>query len=322
MEKMNDISVSVIIPMYNVEKYIEKCASSLLKQTLKDIEYIFVDDCSTDGTVSRLEQVIQNYSARIHQVRILKNASNMGSAATRNAGLAQANGMYIGWVDADDWIENSMYVTLYNLAIKTKADIVWCNYSLEYEEKSVAISTFIESKNKSVFLQKYLICPMTPLWNTLIKKDLYFNNKIIFLDGCDMWEDYNVTAKLYYFSQKSVHSDIILYHYRQTNTNSMCKSGSNYKKNMAKLKNASDVLDFFSNKDMFPYVRKQLYHRILSAKQFFLYIEKDIQSYISVYPQSNYYILSNSFYGLKAKGIEWLSVKLYLLIIRLSNISI
>lgn len=308
--------------MYNVEKYIEKCASSLLEQTLDDIEYIFVDDCSTDGTINRLEHVIQSYPARIHQVKILKKLVNMGSAATRNAGLSQANGMYIGWVDADDWIENSMYASLYNVAIKTKADIVWCNYSLECEDKSLAVSTFIESKNKPVFLQKYFNFQMTPLWNTLIKKDLYFGNEIAFLDGCDMWEDYNVTTKLYYFSQKSVHSDIILYHYRQTNTNSMCNSRPNHKINIAKLKNASDVLDFFSNKDIFPYVRKQLYHRILSAKQFFLYIEKDIQSYVSICPKSNHYILSNSFYGLKAKGIEWLSVKLYLLIIRLSNISI
>ena len=322
MEKMKNISVSVIIPMYNVEKYIEKCASSLLEQTLDDIEYIFVDDCSTDGTINRLEHVIQSYPARIHQVRILKNVENKGSAATRNVGLSQANGMYIGWVDADDWIENSMYVTLYNVAIKTKADIVWCNYSLEYEDKSLAVSTFIDSKNKSIFLQKYLNSPMTPLWNTLIKKDLYFSNEIAFLDGYDMWEDYNVTTKLYYFSQRIVHSDVILYHYRQTNTDSMCKSESTHKKNIAKLKNASDVLDFFSAKDMFPYVRKQLYHRIVYAKQFFLYIEKDIQSYVSIYPQSNHYILSNSFYGLKAKIIEWLSVKLYSLIIRLSNICI
>ena len=319
---MNNISVSVIIPMYNVEKYIEKCASSLFEQTLDDIEYIFVDDCSTDGTVSRLEQVIQNYPARIHQVRILKNASNMGSAATRNAGLSQANGMYIGWVDADDWTENSMYVTLYNLAIKTKADIVWCNYSLEYEEKSLAVSTFIESKNKTDFLQKYLNYPMTPLWNTLIKKDLYFSNKIAFLDGYDMWEDYNVTAKLYYFSQKSVHCDMILYHYRQTNADSMCKGKATYKKNVAKVKNASEVLEFFSSNDMFPYVRKQIYCKILCAKQFYLYTEKDIRSYVNTCSTSNQYILSNSLYGLKAKAIEWLSVKLYLLIIRLSNISI
>ena len=101
--------VSVIIPVYNVEKYIERCARSLLEQSLKDIEYIFVDDCSPDNSITMLENILKEYPERQPLVKILFHEPNRGLAYTRQEGVDAAKGEYIIHCDSDDWVEPEMY---------------------------------------------------------------------------------------------------------------------------------------------------------------------------------------------------------------------
>lgn len=123
---MFSYKVSVIIPVYNVEKYIERCARSLMEQTLDEIEYIFIDDCSSDNSVSILEVVISDYPERQKSVSIYKQPFNGGQAKARNKGIELAKGEYISFVDSDDWIDNRMLETLYENAQKNRADISCC----------------------------------------------------------------------------------------------------------------------------------------------------------------------------------------------------
>lgn len=105
----NSPSVSVIVPIYKVEKYIERCAISLLSQTLKDIEYIFINDNSPDKSMDILSQCIQKYPSRSKQIKIITHQQNLGSAAARNDGTKIATGQYIIHCDGDDWVEKDMY---------------------------------------------------------------------------------------------------------------------------------------------------------------------------------------------------------------------
>ncbi len=121
---MNRYSVSIIVPIYNVEKYIERCAVSLFEQDFEDIEYIFVNDCTPDNSIQILEEVIEKYPNRKSNVKIIHYKANKGLGSARKTGLEQATGEYVLHIDSDDWVELDMVLCLYNKAIETDADIV------------------------------------------------------------------------------------------------------------------------------------------------------------------------------------------------------
>ena len=110
--------ISVIIPVYNAEKYLEKCLNSVIKQTLKDIEIICINDGSTDGSLN----ILQKYSEKDKRFIII-DQKNSGQSVARNKGLSVAKGEFIGFVDSDDWIDDDFYEKLYDAAIEYKADI-------------------------------------------------------------------------------------------------------------------------------------------------------------------------------------------------------
>ncbi|MBR1792919.1 MAG: glycosyltransferase family 2 protein, partial [Bacteroidales bacterium] len=101
--------VSVIVPVYNVEKYIGRCAESLMKQTLQNMEFIFVDDCSPDESIEVLNQVIQRYPNRAHQVKIVRHDRNQGFPFARSSGIKPAEGEYVAHCDSDDWVDTGIY---------------------------------------------------------------------------------------------------------------------------------------------------------------------------------------------------------------------
>ena len=138
--------VSVIVPFYKVEKYIEKCASSLLQQTLDDMEFIFVDDCGEDNSANILKKVIEQYPSR--DVKVVKMERNSGVSAARACGIEIAHGEYIGFCDSDDWMESDMYRTLYNEAIKVHADIVGCGFVEHKEGREISVKFDEEVDNE------------------------------------------------------------------------------------------------------------------------------------------------------------------------------
>lgn len=118
--------VSVIVPIYNASAYIKQCAVSLFEQTLDDIEYIFIDDCTTDDSMEVLNECIEEYPNRKNRIKILKHAVNSGQAAARTTGMKAATGEYMIHCDPDDWVDQRMYSDMYYEAIKANADIAVC----------------------------------------------------------------------------------------------------------------------------------------------------------------------------------------------------
>ncbi|MBZ2165915.1 glycosyltransferase [Methanobacterium spitsbergense] len=153
------VKVSVIVPVYNVEKYLRQCLESILNQTLIEIEIICVNDGSTDKS----SQILEEYAEKYKQITVI-NQENKGIGLSRNAGMECATGEYIGFVDSDDWIDEKMYETMYINAKSHNSDIVMCLTHLfddaiqEYKPSDpyFALNLFNESFDNTVFDHKLI----------------------------------------------------------------------------------------------------------------------------------------------------------------------
>ena len=125
---MDSPDISVIIPVFNSGSYIRRCARSLFSQTLRNIEYIFIDDCSTDESISILREVIDEYPDRRHSVKVIRNDSNIGVGQSRQKGIDMASGRFVIHCDSDDVVDADMYETMFCAALENDADVVVCGY--------------------------------------------------------------------------------------------------------------------------------------------------------------------------------------------------
>lgn len=172
--------VSVIIPVYGVEKYIERCARSLFEQTLDDIEYIFVDDCSLDKSIEILKRVIEEYRPRfareVKSVRIERMLTNSGQAAVRQHGIQLCVGDYIIHCDSDDWVDVHMYEDMYNKAIADEADVVVCDFCRTDSKDFNKIEQGAHTTEKNEFIVNCLFQrDHWSLCNKLFNKKVYYN---------------------------------------------------------------------------------------------------------------------------------------------------
>lgn len=207
--------VSVIVPVYNVEHYIECCARSLFEQTLDDIEYIFVNDCTPDRSMEILSRILVDYPYRKEQVRIIEMPLNSGQAEVRKVGINAATGDYIINCDSDDWVEKTYFSELYGRALETKAAIV-VNNKLFREEpnRQSVLSNAAEHYPKRVYFQKLLTEEVYHfLVNTLIRRSLFLDNPIIY-PTANSAEDFALLVQLFYYADEISFINIPLYHYR------------------------------------------------------------------------------------------------------------
>uniref|UniRef100_UPI0011E66EA7 glycosyltransferase family 2 protein n=2 Tax=Campylobacter concisus TaxID=199 RepID=UPI0011E66EA7 len=227
MEKYN---VSIIVPIYNVEKYIEKCATTLLEQDYNNIEYIFVNDCTPDSSMKILKDIIERYPNRKDDIKIINNIKNSGSSLTRKYGLDASSGKYVLFVDSDDWVDKDMVSSLINEARKSYADIVCFDYIKEFNKKSIAKSFFYTKnhpKSNLNFVKAILSHEISvSVCDKLVKRELYENVEFPYFSHC---EDSFVNLQLFYWAKKIIHIAKPFYHYR-TNPNSLSSSFSNNKK--------------------------------------------------------------------------------------------
>ena len=208
--------ISVVIPVYGVEKYIECCAISLFEQTLDDIEFIFVDDCTLDRSIEILMDVIERYRLRIEEqnysVRIVKMPNNSGLAAVRRHGVQLATGLYVAHCDSDDWVDIDLYRQLYERIVADSADIVICDYVETNRKEVLKIRKGLVSYNKDECIKDMMYMKTSwSLCNKLIKRDLYGN--IDEYPKHYMGEDMAVTLPLMLVSTKIAYCPNIYYHY-------------------------------------------------------------------------------------------------------------
>lgn len=170
--------VSVIIPVYGVEKYIERCARSVFEQTLCDIEYLFIDDCTPDKSVDILKRVLEEYPHRKSQVVIHRMEQNSGQAKVREWGMRNATGEYVIHCDSDDWVDVHMYEEMYNKAIEEDADVVVCDFCSTDCENEQYSKGLISKERENVIADVLLWRIAGCLWNKLVRRKAYTDHDI------------------------------------------------------------------------------------------------------------------------------------------------
>lgn len=210
------VKVSVILPVYGVAKYIEKCTQSLLAQTLEDMEFLFVDDHGPDNSIELARNAIAGHPREL-QFRFLDPGKNLGAGMARNYAIPFAEGEYVAFVDSDDWVEPDMFATLYKRA-KVCGDVDIC-YAQAYKENpngkhtvlrnpSVVSGAFTHDK-KAFFLVNYV----SYFWTYIYKKEHLLRDSVRFPGSPWAEDSYFVSCSL--MTAKSVASvDQPLYHYQ------------------------------------------------------------------------------------------------------------
>lgn len=262
--------VSVIVPVYGVEKYIERCARSLFEQTLDDIEFIFVDDCTPDKSIEILKNVLEDYPLRKDQVKIVSHEKNMGLPIARQSGFKVASGKYIAHCDSDDWVDVTMYEKMYNKAMEEDADMVVCDYYRSGGVTHREDKGFI-SKQKELFIKEMLYMRTSwTVWNKLVKRDLYHPN-FVYPAGA-MAEDLLTSIQLALFSNRISFLRENLYYYYY-NPKSIVNTAS-YEAGMRKFKQATDnavqLASIILNTPEYCKYRKPLYYAMSFQKNLLL----------------------------------------------------
>ena len=232
---MGDIKVSVIVPVYNVKKYLPQCLDSIINQTLKDIEIICVNDGSTDGS----DKVLEEYAKKDSRIKVV-NRPNGGLSAARNTGMPYATGKYIGFVDSDDYIEPTMYEWMYGNAEWYQSQMVICAvhkiddstgivfdddpyYTLGYFPKELNNRTFTHYDTKEFFQD---FCVMA--WNKLYLRSFLEEKQARFPDGY-IFEDGPFFTDIYFDMERVSIVRDFLYYYRVNRANSIvCKGDKNF----------------------------------------------------------------------------------------------
>lgn len=211
--------VSVIIPVYKVESYIERCARSLFEQTLDDIEYIFVNDCTPDNSMQVLDSILQDYPNRVNHVRIINHTVNTGQSGSRRDGMLVASGDYVIHCDADDWVDVEMYEEMYNAAIETGADSVTCDMVMEFGE-SYQILKYNNSYDDHRLMYD-CIAPISveycSMCNRLISMRVFDLYSVQPFEGVNMWDDVGLSIRLRYYCCNNAVINKPYYHYNRQN---------------------------------------------------------------------------------------------------------
>ena len=234
--------VSIIVPVYNVEKYLSKCLDNLINQTLKDIEIICVNDGSKDSSA----EILEKYAQKDKRIVVL-NQENAGLSAARNNGMDIAKGEYIGFVDSDDWVDPDFYAKLIDAAERHDADVA-CGSIIRERRHSRKFRIHYTKEECFIFPQEKIDAARVPdmcyVWNKIYRAEYLNNLKLRFIEGM-FFEDVDFVTRAVYFSNKIVTVADTFYHY-WTNSNSTVKTmRKSDKKRMDSLLSKKYVLEFF-----------------------------------------------------------------------------
>lgn len=253
--------ISVIVPVYNVEKYLPRCIDSILAQTFTDFELLLIDDGSSDNS----GRICDKYAMNDKRIRAF-HQENGGVSYARNMGLDKSKGEYVFFIDSDDYVESDCLASLYACMQNQSADIVFCDFIIE---KSQTTYRYIKQScsNDKIEIIKKLLCNELGgyLWNKLVRKEIFINNGINFPNGIGIWEDLLVSVNLYYHSKNIAYMPCSLYHYVQYNTSSAMNT-FNKKKVDEKIKVCELLKQLLIKFNLQTKCLSELYRRQLIAK--------------------------------------------------------
>lgn len=220
--RANDYKVTIAIPVYGVESYIEKCAISIYEQTYANLEILFINDCTPDKSVEIIKKAVDKYPYRHEQVRIINLHENKGCPAARNLAVQLATGDFIFHVDADDFIETDAISSLVSEQVATDADLVVANYLIETQSDTKHVRYCDISKTKEEIVKDCLDDKSSQsVCGILIRRRLYTDNNITADESFHVGEDWQVSPLLLYYADKIAYVDKVIYHYQLSRPNSI-----------------------------------------------------------------------------------------------------
>ena len=200
----------------------ERCAHSLFGQTLSNIEYLFVDDCSPDKSIEVMYSVLEQYPHRKQQVKLIRNEHNLKQAGSRKAGMLAATGDYMIHCDPDDWVELDMYQSLLDCAQQAESDVTMCDIFFEKKNKTEVLK-MQQVANPHDYINMARKAQMNwSLCNKLIKSSVIKDNDIYPFEGVNYMEDVGVCVRVLYYANHISFVNQPFYHYNLTNSGSIC----------------------------------------------------------------------------------------------------
>lgn len=288
--------VSILVPIYNVEKYIERCVRSLMEQTYDNIQYVFVDDCSPDKSVEILLKTISEYPKRENNVKIVSHEYNRGLSAARNTAVKNATGLFLLHVDSDDYIEKDAVDNLVNIQTLSEADIVT---GLALKESKV-YNNVVEIREYSSMHEATVdvikISLRHTIWGRLIRKSLYTQNGLHATEGVNVGEDAQVIPQLFFYANKVAYCFKLVYHYNCENENSYVHKTTEINRLCQKreqdIKSYLIIRDFFKDKDVEYFKEAELGVSVFAQKLMGYYVQSNDKSNFirikSIYSQLRY----------------------------------
>lgn len=253
--------VSLVVPIYGVEKYIEQCAHSLLSQTYADIEYIFVNDCTIDASIELLKKVICEYPERKEQIIIVDKPQNEGLPQARKTGMQYVHGDYVMHLDSDDWVETDMVERMLEKAIETNADIVYADryYYKDHDEyqKVIDYKTPLDYMCASFYFKAPAMT-----WNKLYRTSLFQN---VDFPKASMHEDLYINTQVFTYAKSISHIKDAFYHYRYTPS-----SITRQYNILSSLENMNNILNFINATSEAEAMRIPFYGFVNYVKSFYL----------------------------------------------------
>ena len=307
--------VSYLVPIYNVEKYLENCLESMFAQTYQNTEYVFVDDCSTDNSYNILLATLKKNNNSQDKYTIVRHPQNEGIAVSRADCIANAKGEYVQFVDSDDWIEPDMTETLVEATQDSQIDLVGCYFIKDFlsgKQKRHSENYSQSCAENLVLCINYDIS--TVLWKMLIRRSLFSNFTIT--PHVDIVEDYIISVKLYFYANSFAVVDKYLYHYVQYNEGRVSfqtlRSITNH------IKGVKEVEEFLKTKELI----SQNISNLLNLRKFNIksnFLTKnlfDIQAYRTTFPEADK-VWRQINYSRNEKIKFWLAEKKLYFILRL-----
>lgn len=272
---MNKI-ISVIIPVYNVERYLSRCIESVINQTYRDLEIILIDDGSTDSSGT----ICDDYAQKDSRIIVI-HQKNRGLSAARNSGLDIAKGEYIGFVDSDDFISLNFYKILYDALNETNSDLSFCKVEkfLNIQDIKEDLNSYIPKEYNSInFIEEFTYAKDTVycvvVWNKLYKKYLW--NTLRFPEG-KICEDEFVWYKCIFNSKKICEVDLAMYYYFIREDSIINKSYNEFplKKEIAYLEALEDRIKFSKENKLNNFLKRTLEYRNKLLRKIYITTPKD-----------------------------------------------
>lgn len=215
-----NVKVSILVPFYNVERYVGRCVESLFTQTYPNIEYVFVNDCSPDRSMKVIQEYIEKYHVK-DKCKIIVHEQNQGISASRNDCLDNMTGDYFLFIDSDDYIDRDMVELLVEAAIREDADISGCGYLEEYADHSIEHPQRYTNDHNEMLRAITLLTIKGVMWKLLVRSTIVKDHKdeVRFIPDRNMVDDYLFCCQIFYYAQRFAGVDRCMYHWIQYNPN-------------------------------------------------------------------------------------------------------